>query len=625
MKKTGIKEIALLICLMAFIVMFFGYMNRLHKEYDDPYAGDTTYFDELVFHAVGTQASEDIRCYTDKENDYLNHWIFLPGWAELDRSVIEFKESDHISITDESGSVMVKAYGDAAQGLDTDNKYSVTFYDEKGNELETGGLTIKKASELSSIFIYTASKDLKSIHEDKEYKAAGSIHIINSKGAQVLRETLKGFKGHGNTTWQREKKPYQIKLEKMRDLFGMGAGRNWILLANAMDPSGIRNSVAYELARRAGMENVTGLEWTELYIDGEYRGLYQLSEKVEVGKTRVDITNLEKKNGYEYDNSGEAYEEHRSPNGEEGEKIGFVFEGVPSDITGGYLVEHNYDAKYESGTARFITKAGEKYILRSPAFASVEEVDYITALFDEMDERAVRNDDSICEIIDPDSFAMKYTFEELIKNDGAGVTSSYFYKDTDSIDPLIYAGPVWDYDKSMGNGGDIKNNIADTLCFNTAHRENTTLFLKLWMNNEGFRERVRGQYKERFSREIPEMTRPGGYIDSLMEEMEKDNGMDRVRWNLSDEDRLSDIQRIKDFLNERKVFLDEIWGSRSEDLVIAREENSSSIGDVYVGYLKGSRLGLSFSDEKVKYYNKESGERIDENTILSENITVIKK
>ncbi|MBQ9503809.1 MAG: CotH kinase family protein [Lachnospiraceae bacterium] len=623
MKKSDARGIVLLILAALFVAGVFIYTRKLWKENYDPYAGVTTYFDELVFCATGSNASADVYCYTDKENDYLNHWIFLPSFADLNRTTIEFKESEYLSVIDESGEGFIIGYGQPMKGLSLDKRYEVSFHDAEGNVLETGGLTVKQAEGISSVFVKTVSENLKAVHEDKDYRAPGEVLIVNAEGHQEVNETLKGFKGHGNTTWQRDKKPYQIKLKKNRNLFGMGSAKNWILLANAMDISEIRNSVAYELARRAGMYDVTDLEWVELYIDGAYRGLYQLSEKVEIGKNRVDITDLENLNGIANVGSPEPMQEKKEEISDTAERVSFEFDGEPSDITGGYLVEHNYDSKYESRTARFITEAGEKYILRSPAYASADEVNYIADLFGEIDVRAEKNDNSIEEIIDLESFAMKYAFEELVKNDGAGVTSSYFYKDRDSIDPLIYAGPVWDYDKALGNASDIKNNAADTLCFNTAHRENTTLFWKLYMNNEAFLDMVKKGYTERFRDSIPAITADGGYIDALKLEIAADNGMDDIRWNLSREEREEDIEEVRRFLTERKVFLDKVWGENAE-LCIAHERNGKSIGDVYVGYLKGSRLGSSFASES-NYVNEETGEKVDENTVINEDIIVVKK
>ena len=623
MKRSDVRGIILLILASVFVACVFIYTHKLWKENYDPYAGVTTYFDELIFNATGTNASAEVYCYTDKENDYLNHWIFLPSFADLNRTTIEFKESEYISAIDENGEGFIIGYGQPMKGLSLDKRYEVSFHDAEGNVLETGGLTIKQAEGISSVFVSTVSENLKAVHEDKDYRAPGEILIVNSEGHQEINETLKGFKGHGNTTWQRDKKPYQIKLKNNRNLFGMGSGKNWILLANAMDSSEIRNSVAYELARRAGMYDVTDLEWVELYIDGAYRGLYQLSEKVEIAENRVDITDLESLNGIANAGSLEPMQEKKEEISDVAERVSFEFDGEPSDITGGYLIEHNYDSKYESGTARFITEAGEKYILRSPAFASEKEVNYIAGLFEELDTRALRSDDSIEEIADLESFAIKYTFEELVKNDGAGVTSSYFYKDRDSVDPLIYAGPVWDYDKALGNASDVKNNAADTLCFHTAHRENTTLFLKLYMNNARFLKLVKSLYTERFRDHIPEITKEGGYIDTLRQEIDADNGMDDVRWNLSGEDREKEIEEVRQFLKERKVFLDKAWGEDAE-LCIAHERNGGSIGDVYVGYLKGSKLGRSFSS-KSNYINEATGEKVDEDTLINEDIIVEKK
>ena len=55
------------------------------------------------------------------------------------------------------------------------------------------------------------------------------------------------------------------------------------------------------------------------------------------------------------------------------------------------------------------------------------------------------------EYMDVTSFARKYLIEEISKNYDAVSGSQYFFKDSDRVDPLIYAGPSWDYDLSFGN------------------------------------------------------------------------------------------------------------------------------------------------------------------------------
>ena len=96
-------------------------------------------------------------------------------------------------------------------------------------------------------------------------------------------------RGRGNTTWEWPKKPYAIKLESKASLFGMPAHKRWVLLANFMDRTLMRNIVAMKVA------SLTSLDWTpscvsvELVLNGEHQGNYLLIEQVRVDKDRVNV------------------------------------------------------------------------------------------------------------------------------------------------------------------------------------------------------------------------------------------------------------------------------------------------------------------------------------------------
>lgn len=69
----------------------------------------------------------------------------------------------------------------------------------------------------------------------------------------------------------------------------MGKAKNYLLLANVMDASLLRDQVLYDLADDMGLEYTPDIEPVDVFIDGEYKGSYSLSEKVEVGESRVNI------------------------------------------------------------------------------------------------------------------------------------------------------------------------------------------------------------------------------------------------------------------------------------------------------------------------------------------------
>ncbi len=98
-----------------------------------------------------------------------------------------------------------------------------------------------------------------------------------------------GIRGRGNSTWEWPKKPYALKLEKRSSLLGMPAHKRWVLLANFLDRTLMRNIVAMKVS------SLTSLAWTpscrsvELILNGRHAGTYLLIEQVRVDSERVDI------------------------------------------------------------------------------------------------------------------------------------------------------------------------------------------------------------------------------------------------------------------------------------------------------------------------------------------------
>lgn len=118
------------------------------------------------------------------------------------------------------------------------------------------------------------------------------------------------------------------------------------------------------LAEQMGMDYVTSCNWVNLYYDGEYRGVYLLSEKVSVGGSSVDIEDLEKAYEDKNPNYGEDMQTSVGTN-KYGQKIQFTTGLVdPDSITGGYLIELNHDFIDEA--SGFWTKKGVAFNVKGP-------------------------------------------------------------------------------------------------------------------------------------------------------------------------------------------------------------------------------------------------------------------
>lgn len=102
------------------------------------------------------------------------------------------------------------------------------------------------------------------------------------------------IRGRGNSTWEwYDKKPYRIKLDEKASIVGLAAEKDWVLLANYRDPSNIMNTFVFELGHVMGMPYTNHSRYMEVTLNGEYIGLYQLTEQIEQGKNRVAVDDVE--------------------------------------------------------------------------------------------------------------------------------------------------------------------------------------------------------------------------------------------------------------------------------------------------------------------------------------------
>lgn len=101
------------------------------------------------------------------------------------------------------------------------------------------------------------------------------------------------IKLRGNSTKERLKKPYKLKLDEECDLFGMGLSKHWVLIANDIDHTHIRNQLVYDFSEKLGMSYAADSINVVLIFNNEYQGVYQLCEQIRIADNRVDIFDWE--------------------------------------------------------------------------------------------------------------------------------------------------------------------------------------------------------------------------------------------------------------------------------------------------------------------------------------------
>lgn len=283
------------------------------------------------------------------------------------------------------------------------------------NELQYPELEITK---LPTVIINTNGVEI----VDRENWIRGGISIENSGDYDFNSVDCK-IRGRGNTTWTNApKKPYAIKLEKKQSILGMPAHKRWVLIANYLDNSFIKNSIAFYLSEYFGLEYTVRGDFINLVLNGEYVGLYWLGEAVNIDKNRVNI------------NEDEDFLLEIDSHFDEDWKFKSALKNLP------YAIK-NDDAMTEEKLEIIKTKINdlESYLLS-------DYFPYKTASNTMIDE-------SYRDRIDIDSFAKYYLVQEIMCNldyfldlENNMYCSVYITLDNDG---LLKAGPVWDFDASF--------------------------------------------------------------------------------------------------------------------------------------------------------------------------------
>ncbi|MGM9681836.1 MAG: CotH kinase family protein [Eubacteriales bacterium] len=210
------------------------------------------------------------------------------------------------------------------------------------------------------------------------------------------------------------KKSYRLKFDEKINLFGQdeGKARNWILLANFTDRSLMRCDAAFTMASVLdNIQEVTSSGYVRLYINGQYRGIYQLCEQHTVNSHRIDI------------------------------------EEQPDVLDSDYFLE--MDA-YATGTegVDYVFVERKKFAIKNEQIHP-DAADYLRDYLNQVNE-AIRSgdEDAVCELVDIDSFVDMYILQEFVRNVDAGWSSFYMVKEGGGKLRLTWP---WDFDLAYGN------------------------------------------------------------------------------------------------------------------------------------------------------------------------------
>ena len=486
--------------------------------------------------------------------------LFLPGWARKDEVKFELPEGLSLRIGDtrvENGQAfdLKRLTGGPEIEIRT------------GSEEYRGRLSVMFSDKVYSMFINTASGSIDYILSDISHKESGSVRVYDPYGMTDTETEFKSFKGHGRSSWvnELEKKSYNLNFDTATEIAGLGKTEKYCLISNVYDGSFMRNYITYMMAENSDLKYTPRAEFTELYINGDYCGLYLLSEKNIIGEDRVDIADLDQENQV----ANPEAELKTTATEQWSGRQGIVLENEPEDISGGYLIEGNLS--HHPVTGFFNTDRGYRLEIVAPEYPSTGETEYIYDQFQQLED-AVYAEDGICEetgrhyedYMDSTSFADKYLVDEISKNYDSVKYSAFYYKDRGN--DRLYAGPVWDYDIAYGNTNldDEELNSPDgisSLLFGTRFEDN--IFSELLKKKE-FKNLVEERYTQVFEPFLNEHTEE--IIDAKADVLKDAAAMDDKRYEAYKKERGKEfevsVRELKEFIAQRKKVTDKEFLNR---------------------------------------------------------------
>lgn len=244
------------------------------------------------------------------------------------------------------------------------------------------------------------------------------------------------FRIRGNTSRLFPKANYRIKLVDEKDstqdidlpLLGMDSGNEWSLHGPYLDKTLMRNYLCMNLSAEI-MGDAPDVRFCEVFVNGEYRGVYLLMETITEGPGRVELT--------EY---------------EEGDPLFsymFRIEAQKSFLPTGSNVLDNFSYY----TLRLEDNARVEVLYPTTRYQTPEVLDYINTDLSEIERRLYsremdQNPESCWEYLDMESFANYYILQEFFGINDMFSASTYFYKD---VRGKLHIGPVWDYNNAFNN------------------------------------------------------------------------------------------------------------------------------------------------------------------------------
>ncbi|MBQ6153975.1 MAG: CotH kinase family protein [Ruminococcus sp.] len=280
-------------------------------------------------------------------------------------------------------------------------------------------------------------KDLMTYLTDSKENSAAATGAYSEHDGTIETQDIKKIKGRGNTSWNADKKGFNVTFKSAVSVAGMPKTKKFSLISNFQDAALARNRILYDMGDQVGVPYASDSRFIEFYVNGVYWGSYQMCQKIEVGKNAL-IEDV-------------AEDDYLDPEtGKTKTDYCFVAEIDPSPS------QDDFHFSVDSGVN--LTVKSPELTSEDPNIAYVRG--YIKNKYNTMWNKLTANAADLNDYIDINSLAKVYLINELGKNWDSGAASFFLvYKPDENGKYKFFASPVWDYDNSLGNANGVENDL----------------------------------------------------------------------------------------------------------------------------------------------------------------------
>lgn len=475
----------------------------------------------LSFSAKMGSYSETIRCVENPDGAY---FVFLPSYMSMENVSVSSVNAEM-----QIGQVPLTA-GMSCEAFQLDTEYPFSI--ESADHCVQSTIAFVRSGTVPSLYIDTRSGSMEYIHAEKGNEESGDLRLYDAKGHLLHGGKTISLEGRGNSSWDADKKPYNLTVQQEADLLGMGEAQRWVLLGEGfLSCINIRNKIVYDYAETVNLPFCPEGQWVDLYLNGEYAGLYLLSERNEVHPERVAI----------------------QP--DTGFLVSMEWETRLQEQKYPYVLTDRGQALRIHQSSKTVAELDEQWQSLENAIMAEDGIDSVSGK-------------SWKDLMDLDSWARKYLLEEMFGNHDGGSFSQFYYYDS-SVDPdRIYAGPIWDYDLAMGGYDSWLKDYVNYLIMNREYKEDGlyTPWGHALYQKEEFRQRLEELYRTEFLPAMNDLLECR--FEEIVSSMSPAFQQDARRWGYSWGSVQREMEYIRTYLKQRTELLSDMWINGTQYYVV---------------------------------------------------------